>query len=85
MKKKFLGFVVARGRTRIWCYDEAAGEWNNDAEKASVYEKVGDAQETLKALENYRKTATIRELHKIDDHCLSVDEMTWDNMIKGLE
>ncbi|WP_410515333.1 hypothetical protein QO152_11015 [Pantoea allii] len=85
MKKKFLGFVVARGKTRIWCYDAVAGKWNKDAEKATQYKKVGDAQETLKALEQYRKTATIRELHKIDDHCLSVDEMTWDNMIKGLD
>ncbi|WP_145033339.1 hypothetical protein [Pantoea ananatis] len=85
MKKKFLGFVVARGKTRIWCYDEVAGKWNKDAEKGTQYEKIRDAQESLKALDKYRKTATIRELHKIDDQCLSVDELTWDNMIKALD
>jgi len=55
VKKKFLGFVVARGKTRIWCYDVVGGEWNKDAEKGSQYEKIGDAQETLKALDKYKK------------------------------
>ncbi|MBC3212748.1 hypothetical protein [Serratia fonticola] len=85
MVGRFLAYIIARGDQIAICYNEYEKKWFHDPEKATYYQNVNDAKNALEGMAKYRNTARIQELHVINDHLLSVNEVARDQIIKGHE
>lgn len=80
-EKKFLGYVIACGMMRVWCYNQDSQEWKQNPEIATLYKTVIEAENAIKNLQKYRDTAAIRTL-KVNDAYLSVGSISWMDLDK---
>jgi len=74
-RKKFLGYVIARGIASINCYNKDTQKWKQHPRMASLFESVNEAEAAIEELTKYKNTAEVRILSGYDEY-LSVIAMS---------
>lgn len=75
-EKKFLGYVIARGMSRVWCYNADTEEWRQNPGIATLFQTVTEAEIAISNIQKYKNTAEVRTLEGNEEY-LTVGSMSW--------
>ena len=75
-EKKFLDYVIARGMSRVCCYNSDTQEWKQNPGIATLFQKVTDAEKAINNMHKHKNTAEVRTL-KGNERYLTVGSMSW--------
>lgn len=75
-EKKFLGYVIARGMSRVWCYNTDTQQWKQNPGIATLFQTVTEAETAISNIHKYKNTAEVRTL-KGNEEYLTVGSMSW--------
>ncbi len=68
--------MIARGMSRVWCYNADTEEWRQNPGIATLFQKITDAEIAIKNVHKYKNTAEVRTLEGNESY-LTVGSMSW--------
>lgn len=66
--KNFLGYMIASGMSRVWCYNVDKQEWKQNPGIATIFQTVTEAEIAISNIQKYKNTAEARTLEGNEEY-----------------